>query len=127
MTSSVGSRVYALLSASSALAALVSDRIYPGQAKQGAAAPRVVFLPVSEVPQNSLQGYTSGLTKARVQIDCYARTYEGANDVANAVGAIFDARTTDPASVRLSRRDIYEDEAQLFRASLDYSVWAKEQ
>lgn len=120
-----GEVVFALLSADAGVAALVAKRIYPQIAPQPLTKPYVVYAVVSDEPLNSLQGDTSGLGSARVQIDCYATSYRDVQAVADAVDAVLKARNVynDSSSLRLSRRDLYESDTKLHRVSADYSIW----
>lgn len=119
------------LVASSAVADLlgaVNPRIYPLTAPQGCETPFAVITVVSDVPQNTFTGEVSErLRDARVQVDCYASRYLDAHAVATAVdGVVAALRRPDLCATREGARDLYDDEATLFRVSLDFSVWAGE-
>ncbi len=127
MTPAVGQRVFALLMADAAVVALVATRIYPGRAAQNPVPPFAVYAVVDELPQNSLQGYTSKLTRARVQVDAYAKAYLDAQALATAICNVLSSQTGGAlSSVQLSRRDLYEDANELHRVSCDFSTWVKE-
>lgn len=122
----IGADIFSLLRANSAVVALVGDRIYPLVRPQGSALPAIVFTVVDDLPVNSLGGATSGLVDALVQFDCYAKTYVSAHAVAKAVSDMLSKRVADPAAVRQAKRDGYEDETELYRVSMDFSMWMKE-
>lgn len=113
------------LAADLPLAALVGTRIYPQVIKQGAATPAVVLTVVSEVPQNTFTGAPGSLLlSARVQVDAYAATYREAHAVADAVDAVIGALSSPSLSAyRDNKQDLYDDETQQHRVSLDFSVW----
>jgi hypothetical protein len=116
--------IRAELLASQAVSDLVGERIFPGLAPQGEAPPFVVLTVPSEVPASSFTSTSEDeLRQARVQVDCYAKTYLGADAVAKAVNAVVaDLARPDLSAVRLVRRELYDDEAQLHRVSADYAV-----
>jgi len=123
---SIGDSIFQALSADATVTGLVGARIYPNRIPQG---PRsisytaIVYQVVSDVPQNAFTGDASTrLRNARVQIDCYAKLYDDAQAVADAV----DLVVTTVASLKgwtETRRDLYDDEAQLHRVSMDVFVW----
>jgi hypothetical protein len=106
------------------LTGLVADRIYPQVAEQGTAFPAVVLTIITDTPENSLDGSPlTRLVAARVQVDCYAKTYVSAHAVADAVDAIVAALSAPTlAGWRVAKRDIYEDETQLHRVVLEFVV-----
>lgn len=123
-----GEHVFALLSVHAPLVALVGDRIYPLVAPQNAPAPRVVFTVVDDVGVTSLQGFTSGLSIVRLQVDAYSRDYDEAQAVADAVDDVLKSHVTLLfSSVRVARRDLYEDTTELNRVSLDFTISKKEE
>jgi hypothetical protein len=74
------------LLSNSGLSALVSNRVHPGSRPQGSALPAIVLNRISGGPGYADDGET-GLTNARIQIDCWAATYRQAKLVARAVTA----------------------------------------
>lgn len=126
---STGALVFARLIAAGGVTALVGaspSRIYPGLMPQAAATPACVYSVVSEQNQNSLAGWTSGLKNSRFQLDCYARTYAEADTLAAAVAAVLDSVATKTfSSLQVSRRDLYEDDTELHRVSLEFSIWSQ--
>jgi hypothetical protein len=75
----------ARLLATAALSALVGDRINWGLRTQGAPLPSVDLHMITDVAQTNLAG-PSGWSAARVQVDCWGRTYKAARDVSDTIG-----------------------------------------
>lgn len=124
---SYGERVFALLSADATIAAKVGSRIYPQLMPQDCPKPAVVYTVVSDVPLNSFDGHTSGLSNARVQVDVYSYAYKEAQETANAIEALLGSHVTvSLSSLRVSRRDLYENSTKLHRVSMDFSLWGEE-
>jgi uncharacterized protein DUF3168 len=120
----IGATLFSVLSQAPGVAALAETRIYPQIMPQGGKLPAIVYAVVLEVPENTLGGWTSGLSNARVQIDAYAKGYVAAQTLADAVsGALATKVSESLCAVLLSRRDDYEDETQLHRVSLYVSLW----
>ncbi len=126
--STFAEKVRTELVAASAVTALVGERIYPGKAPQGAAAPYVVVTTISDVPESSFTGTTDEeLRDARVQVDSYAAGYLDAHAVAKAVkDVVGNLKRPDLCGVYLTARDLYDDETELRRVSADFSVCAGE-
>lgn len=114
------------LLANAAVVALIGDRIYANVAPQGAAVPRVVFTVISNIPENSFTGTAeTRITSARLQLDCYAKRYDAAHELADAVDLVVaNLGLTDLSALREDARDLYENETQLYRVSIDYIVWS---
>jgi len=122
----IGQYIVALLNADVAFNALCNGRVFALVAKQDSPLPRVVYGEVDNIGINDFQGRT-GLTKSRVQIDCYGTKYLDAHNVANRVHAVFDSRDeeTNPCSLYIVGRDLFDDEFKLYRVSLDFSMWIR--
>jgi hypothetical protein len=108
-----------------AASALVGQRVYPVIAPQNVAYPCITWQRISRTEVFSLEG-PSGYADARVQIDCWAKTYGEARAVANAVRDDlngWDNEGQPIADCRLdSARDLYDPAAEpkLYRSSLDF-------
>jgi hypothetical protein len=120
----IGSAVFSALSGDATVAGLVGTKIYPSKMPQGPRASdykAIVYLVVSDVPANAITGDASNrLRNARVQVDCYAKRYEDAQTLAEAVDAV---ATVALNGWRETSRDIYDDEAELHRVSMDVLLW----
>jgi hypothetical protein len=103
-----------------ALGSLVSGRCYPMQRPQNAAVPVIVYLVVSDEPQNTLCG-TGTLFNARVQIDAWATTYAAARTLADQIAAAM-AVSAMP-NVLISRRPEPDEAEDIKRWVLEFSIW----
>ena len=79
-----GKAVYNILSNASGVTSITS-RIYGNEARQGLAFPCVVYNVISDVGVNSKSGMAA--INSRVQVSCFAETYDGCNALAIAVRA----------------------------------------
>lgn len=110
------------------IAALAGDRIYPILRPQDAALPAVTYSHVFGRPSNSLDGYTSGLQRFLMQIDCWAKSY---SDVIALAQAVRDRMNTSAATfstviTEYPLIDDYESDTKLFRRSLSVACWYRE-
>ena len=71
-----------------ALAALVGGRIFPAMGENGAL-PQIVATVVSHVPVHAMDG-VSGLACTHYQLDCWADSYAGAEQLARALAGAVD-------------------------------------
>lgn len=123
----IGTLVQDLLEENAAVSALVGSKIYPSLIPQKTLFPAIAYQVVSDIPVNSFDGYTSGLRSARVQVDSYSKSYDQAQDIADAVAAVLgSAGDTTFSAVQLMRRDLYEDSTSLHRVTQDFSIWVRE-
>lgn len=123
----------ALLLAHAPLASLVGNRIHWLRAPQGVGLPYVTLQVITRIADMTHSG-PSGLNFARVQVDCYGLTYASVKAVSRAVeGRLSGYRGTRNATVfdgifKEGERDSYEHDASpddLFRTSLDFTIWHK--
>lgn len=121
--------VIARLLDTAAVTTLASSRVYPGIRPQGSALPAVVVSRVSGAPVYVDDGET-GLSVARIQIDCWGETYSAAKSLVRAVvyclsgfyGVLFDVQIQ--TTLLDNERDIQVgDTASLFRTSTDFMIW----
>ena len=108
------------------IASLVNDRIHPIVRHAGSALPAVSYQIITEQPQNSIDGFTSGITKYRLQVDCWATTYDGMTALKVAVQNRMNTATAAFTSVLEFGQDVYDDETKLFRSILDFSCGVTE-
>jgi hypothetical protein len=80
----IGKAIHARLKAHAGTTALVESRIYPMRLPQGPTYPAVRYQVIG-APREYVMGGATGDVHARVQVDCYAETYEGAKAVAEQV------------------------------------------
>lgn len=130
MDAAIQEKVAAWLGADAEVRAQFGDRFYPNVLPQNTTLPAAVYQVISDVPVNSLDGY-SGLSNARLQVDVYHGTY-AKGDVAarillNALRSVISGVDgAEFSSLLLARRDQYETETRLHRVNLDFSIWRNE-
>jgi hypothetical protein len=110
--------LYTTLKNHAGTAALVGLRIYPRRAPQGATFPHLVYNRVSGARVTNLDG--DSIENPRIQLDCWAESYNGAKSLAAQVEAAMRGMKT----VLSGDRDDSDDEAGLYNVSMDYSVWS---
>ena len=122
-----------LLLAYGPLTALVGQDVTPSVRLQATGLPAVVITRVSGARDYHMEG-PSGLTRSRMQIDCYGSTWPQAKSVARAVIARlsgFNGKATASvirSAMLDSERHFFEgeDPEAVHRFSLDFDVWAFE-
>ena len=82
--------------------------------------PAITYQRIASVPVNSLAG-SSGLDRVRMQIDCWAGTYQAAAELAEAVRTLMAAAGF--GGLLDTDRSEFEVETKLYRFSSDYFVW----
>lgn len=128
--------LYAFLSAEAGIAAIAGDRIWPE------VIPDQVFDTASKRPclvyrRNSAARSvtfcrTVGLIASTFDIDCYAKTYDGAEQLAAAVRSALTDYTGMMGSVPVNRVfldqdfDLLDIEPGLFRVVLTFTIWHDE-
>lgn len=122
---SLESKIYAALSGSSVLTALVSSNVYPGHRMQADALPAVVFNRVSGFRVNSLSGY-SNLEYADIEITSYAASVDTRRAVGDAVISAMTSATGCKPVLNDSPSDFYDDETQVYERNMTFSVWNRE-
>lgn len=98
--------------------ALVGDRITPLTRPQAGANPSISLQLVDLNPETHLQGHAN-LDAARVQVECWATTYDVAFDLATKARLAVAAPDRVPVFVA---RD-YNFEVKLYLFALDFLVW----
>jgi hypothetical protein len=122
----VPAALYGILSADAAVAALISDRVYPKTAPQGTPRPYLVFHKTFRRPLQTLTG--SSLSRGLWQLDAWADDPDEAGAVGAAVEAVLDGFGGDAGgrSLRImldNDSDDYEPDTSLYRQSLDFVIW----
>lgn len=125
--------IQVLLLRDATVTGLVVDRIYPIVLPTPVTFPAVSFQRISEAPTHLQRG--PGGTRVRIQVDSWARTYNGARDLSRAVRDVLDFHSgwvTEGSlnvavlgSFLAASRDLYEQDTKIYRASLDFNVWAQ--
>lgn len=130
---SLEGKVWSLLNVSSVVskvganvvtAGVTTPSIYPNKIDQGAVLPAIVYIVISDIPQNVVDGSKPSLRKARVQVDCYALNLDEAIEAADAVEEMLGWKTeVGFASSMLDRTSGYDDASQYHRVRMDFSMW----
>lgn len=137
-----GLRAY--LIADPAIAAVVGSdaataRVYPVQLPQGQTQPSIVYQRVTGQGDHHMQG-ASGLSRPRLQIDCWAQDADTAATLADLVKERIDgfrgelhygeSSPSDVVAVQGvffdNEADDYDPAAELYRTRGDYFVWFEE-
>lgn len=132
-----GLRAYLL--ADNAIAALVGVRVYALKLPQGENRTSIVYSRISGLGDYHMQG-PSGLSRPRVQIDCWAADIDQASVLADLVkeriegfrGQMDYGSDSPPDAIAVqgiffdSEREDYDDTVKLSRVSRDYFIWFAE-
>ncbi len=128
----ISAAIYSILQAHAGTLALVSTRVYPVIAPQKAALPRITYQIISS-PGLHAMGSDPGLKSPRIQVDCWADTYAGADALAVQVLDALQDYSGTIASVTI-QRSFLENETDfadpdtkikdiVYRKSFDFIVW----
>ena len=110
------------LQSDASIAALVNDRIHPRKLKDGESLPVVIYSIIFGETQNSLDGFTSGVVRYRVQVDCWSSIADDANELALAVRDRMNvAASTFKSFIISSAIDDYEQDTKRYRRTLEFS------
>jgi hypothetical protein len=112
----VQEQLFALLNGATAAA----DRIYPNASPDKPGRPYIVYTRISANSDNVLNG-SSGIINTRMQIDCYADSYNAVQSLAAQVDALMRGWVLQ--SISYPAIDQYEPDVRLHRVILDYSIW----
>lgn len=103
------------------LAPLAGGRCYPLIAPDSVDKPYIIYSVISDVQLNSLDGF-SGLAEKRIQADIYTTSYGVTKALATSVKDTFAINL--PSSIHLSSQELFESDTQLYRISMDFSIWS---
>lgn len=109
-------------------------RIWPVRLPQGTReqiTPAITFQRVAGIPEYHSRGL-AGLVMVRLQVDCWASSYQVAKALADAVrvavdgfrGAM-DAEVVQGVFLR-GDRDLYESAVDVHRVNMDFEIWVEE-
>lgn len=125
MSAIIGDMLYSRLTTDATLTGTLSTRVYPDHIPQSPTLPAVSYNIVSRVPTES----NTQIFETRVQLDCWASTYDGAHAVANLVQkSLRFYRKTDGNGNRIlsiydaNQGDQYDDEQEIWRVIVDVIV-----
>jgi hypothetical protein len=107
---------------------LVSSRIHPIVMPQNGTLPAITYHIVIGQPENSLDGFDSGLINYQLQIDCWATLHSQMLSLGNAVK---ERLKTNAANIKFVINDYpgfddYESDTKRYRRSLTVSCWHRE-
>ena len=123
--------VYSRLSGNVAIAAIVSTRIYPQKIPQEATLPAIAYARISAMRVKAHAAPT-GLARARVQVDCVARSYSEVKALAAAVRKSLDGVMGTVGGLALqgswleTDADEYGDAEGLHSVRQDFMIWYTE-
>jgi hypothetical protein len=126
----IGKALYTILSTNNSVKTLVVDRIYPVVAAQDAALPYIVYNQISETP-NANKERQKQIRTYRMQIDCYADTYDSATTLALAVQLALSFYTGTVGTTKIdiivfeNENDAYDTDTEIHRKSHDYQIRVK--
>lgn len=85
--------------------------------------PAIVITPIAGSDEIHLRG-DSGLTRQVVQLDAWASLESGAESyMEQAKQKMLNASTFQVANISVSGADTYDEEANLYRASREFTIW----
>ena len=113
------SKLYTALTGSTLITTLMATRVYPLKAPDKVKYPYAVYTRVSGGQINGLDGYLT-IEQPRIQIDVYSTAYTQAKTLAENVHTVIDVTTTFRA-ILISDNDLFEDELDSYRVSMDFS------
>ena len=117
---------YPRLSTYPGLVVLIGDRIWPVEAEQGEKRPHCVYEQVSGGRRYSHNGY-SNLQRPRMQVNCYAGTYEIAKDIAaqvtEALESWFSVKTG--GNRQQNEIDMIDPATTFYVVVVDFFIWYK--
>ena len=104
------------------VAGLVGAKVYRHRPPQDAVGPYVVFVLISDAEEETLGGQIAdGGGKDQIQVDCWASDLDAAQAIYNAVNPALRA-SPDFSLVKTNRREDFDEDVDLYRISVDYSV-----
>lgn len=117
------SELKAHVAAAGGVTSLIQSRFHPTRLPEGGQKPASTYQRIDTNRRNSLDGFTSGLTRIPLQLDHWGESYESARAVADAFAAALDSPASTIKFYLLSDREDYEPETKLFRVMQEYSCW----
>lgn len=118
---SIATILKAALAADTAVAAIVSTRIYPLQLPQSPTYPAITYQRISNTGTNG----NTALRESRWQISCWAQTYLGALALSAAVKALLEEYTNTVSTpgikmaLVVNELDDYDDTVKVYRVIID--------
>ena len=125
-----GKAIYSILTTDSAVSAIVSSRVYPQIAAQGAVFPFVVYVMQGTDPSDTKSG-VSTLDEVRYDIVVASETYAEASDLTNKIRTALDRYTGTVAGVVIDSIQFIDLDAdndpgtETFLTSTEYIIRVK--
>lgn len=119
--------IRSLLKGDAGVSALVAGRVNFGTRPQGQALPAIVLNTVSDI-EGALIAAPDGLSRARIQVDCYAIDYGPAKLLSRAVKSVLHGYSGDGiqgvfhAGSRDGREGGTNEAIRPYRVSLDFTL-----
>ena len=110
--------LYTTLTGDAGVTALISDRVYPNPAPEGAAKPLCAYQVVTGSRITTIPG-TGDAIRKRIQINCHANTYSSAKAVAAAVVSALEG-----SGYLDLEFDLYDPTTQTHTVAIDWSFMA---
>jgi len=111
--------IYSILTSDSGVNAIVGNNVFNTTAEENTAAPYIVWKIITAPPETSLDG-DQIVSNYRIQIDMYTKTPD---DKYNLLGLVIVALKDYGYSLGVTVDD-YEDATDLYRLSIDFSIWS---
>ena len=108
-----------------ALSPLVTGRVFPDVAPEGAALPRIVYQQVGGQSVSYLDNALADKENGRIQVSCWANTRLAAIELSQLAEAAVASLLTVQASPIGARVSIYEDDTRLYGCRIDFDVWSQ--
>lgn len=128
--------LYALITGNTAIAAMISTRLYPVKLPEGVVYPTMTYQVISQVGDPNVT--TAGLQRMRIQFDCYGSMLSpaGVDGYSDAVllrdalrqlldgyvGTLSDGTVLQNA-VRIQSVDYFDDDARVYRCMCEFNLW----
>lgn len=121
---SVEEKIFSLLTTTTTITATLENRIFPVRAPQTVPLPYAVYQRISGGQLNGLDGYLT-LENPRIQIDVYSTSYSQVKTLAENIHTQMETSTAFKNTLA-NDSDIYEDELNAYRITMDFSCWNRE-
>lgn len=118
---SLEEKIFTLLTATTTITDIMGNKLYPVRAPQAVKMPYGVYQRISGGQQNGLSGYLT-LENPRMQIDIYSTSYSQVKTLAENIHTQMET-STGFKNTLISDSDLFEDELNVYRITMDYSCW----
>jgi len=125
-----GKAIYSILTTDSAVSAIVSSRVYPQIAAQGAVFPFIVYI-INDITPSDTKSGVSTLDEARYEILAVSETYAQAADLNEKIRTALDRYTgtvagVDVNSIQFTELEAdYDPDSETYIANSEYIIRVK--